>query len=85
MHKNLLKFLALETIEKVIRLRWYLSKASTRASHPDRKVIEIYLSAISEILKTAEIVIDKLHDRYGELDECEYFCCMRRVSDIFNL
>ncbi len=59
-------------------------KASIRAAATDLKFIKIYNSAIDEILKSIETVINKLHGEYGILDENERFSCMRRISSVFN-
>lgn len=82
--KLLEKILALETLEKIFRIQLFLSKASINATDPDLKVINIYQSATNELLKCMEVVLKKLHDKYGVLNEYEEFSCMRRISDVFN-
>lgn len=83
-NKLLERILALETLEKIFRINLFLSKASINAAEPDLKVITIYQSATKELLKSMEIVLVKLHDKYGVLDAHERFSCMRRISDVFN-
>lgn len=82
--KLLEKILALETVEKIIRIQLFLSKVSINAIEPDLKVITIYQSATNELLKSMEVVLKKLHVDYGALDKYESFSCMRRISDVFN-
>ncbi len=84
MIKLLERIIALETLEKIFRLKAFLSKAAIHVSEPDARVIEIYNSAISQILKSFEVLFKKLHDNYGEVDSTERFSCMRRISDVFN-
>jgi len=83
--KLLERILAVETLEKIFRINLFLSKASINAAEPDLKVITIYQSATKELLKYMEIVLVKLHDKYGVLDMHERFSCMRRISDVFTL
>jgi len=78
------RILVFETLEKIFRLQAFLYKASVSAAEADIKVIAIYNSAVNEVLKSIEVVIKKLHDKYGALDEYERFSCMRRISNVFN-
>lgn len=84
MNNLLERILFLEILEKIFRLKAFLSKAAVRATKPDLEVIRIFDTAIKEVLKSIETVFHKLHKDYGKLDEYERFSCMRRISDVFN-
>ncbi len=84
MNNLLERILVIETLEKIFRLQAFLQKASIRATDPDIKVISIYDYAINEVLKSIQVVIYKLHDNYGDLDENERYSCIRRISNAFN-
>lgn len=78
------RILVLETIEKILRIQAFLSKASIRATEPDLKVIGIYQSAIKKILESMKEVIGKLDNNYGALNKDERYSCRRRISDVFT-
>lgn len=78
------RILALETIEKIFRIRAFLSKASIHATDQDLKVIGTYNSAINKILESMKEVLKELHDNYGDLNKNESYSCMRRISNVFK-
>ena len=85
MRNTTFKYITLELIEKIIRLKSYINKhSSNNRKNSNDAVIQIFEKAISSLLKNIEIIISDINDIKDETTNNELYSIQRKLSTCYS-
>lgn len=77
------KVFCIEVLEKISRMRRFLSAVPNISHHHNNEIISIYIKALDATALNLKPIITRLSECIG-LDEWERLAIVRRLSDVFK-